>query len=167
MILARKKERQRDAKVLLSQIAGMTDSELTPVQEDSRQHVRKSRVFPVLLTPWEDGGPTVADSVYALTKDVSGQGLALVLQSPYRIEQAVIGLVIPSPGDPNACCKLHFVLGTVRQNVPLGGGYWQLGFELNELLQMDDHPSLEQLSLPARVVSKVTCANLLKKGNMH
>ncbi len=167
MVLARKKERQRDAKVLLNQIARMTDSELTPVQEESRQHIRKSRVFPVLLTPWETGDPAVADSVYGLTKDVSDRGLALVLQSPYRIEQALIGLVIPSPDDPDSCCKLHFVLGTVRQNVPLGGGYWQLGIELDELLQMDDHPSLEQLVLPAKVVSKVTCANLLKKGNMH
>lgn len=167
MFSRKKQERQRDAQQLLNQIAQMTDPELTPVCQESRQQIRRSRVLPVLLTPWENGGPVVDDSVYALTKDVSEQGMALVLQSPYRIKTAVIGLVTPSADNPGADIEPSFMLGEARQNVPLGGGYWQLGLELTELVLVDEHPRLEPLLLLAKVVSKVTCANLLQKGNMY
>ena len=167
MFVQSNKERERQAQALLSQIARMTNPELVPVQQEHRQDVRRSRVFPVLLTPWEDGVAAIADSVYALTKDVSDHGLALVLQAPYRIQMAVVGLVMPSPDALDAEAAPQFVLGAARQNVPLGGGYWQLGVEFSELLSVKQHPRLEQLILPAKVVSKVTCTNLLRKGNMY
>ncbi len=167
MFVQSNKERERQAQALLSQIARMTNPELVPVQQEHRQDVRRSRVFPVLLTPWEDGVAAIADSVYALTKDVSDHGLALVLQAPYRIQMAVVGLVMPSPDALDADAAPQFVLGAARQNVPLGGGYWQLGLKLTELMSLDEHPSLKPLLLPTKVVSKITCANLLKKGSMH
>jgi hypothetical protein len=78
----------------------------------------------------------VDESTYAFTKDVSDRGLSLVLPQPFKSVEVVVGLWLDSP---------RFVLGEVRQNVPLGGGFWQIGVQLNEVLCAVDHPPLEAL----------------------
>ncbi|MGH7138402.1 MAG: hypothetical protein ACREHD_21845, partial [Pirellulales bacterium] len=74
---------------------------------------------------------------YALTKNLSGQGLALVLHQPLRAEQVVIG--IWSGNDA------HFVSAKVRQSNALGGGFWQIGVEAVEMLSPAHSPELTRL----------------------
>ncbi|HJT30976.1 MAG TPA: hypothetical protein VJ783_02835, partial [Pirellulales bacterium] len=90
-----------------------------PLDGDARWETRCNRTIPVLLAPYDHDELSVSEAAYALTKNLSSQGLALVLHQPFRAEQVVVGFW---SGD-----DAHFVLGHVRQNVPLGGGFWQLG----------------------------------------
>ncbi|HET6883853.1 MAG TPA: hypothetical protein VFI31_27110 [Pirellulales bacterium] len=41
--------------------------------------------------------------------------------------------------------EAHFVAGTVRQSIALGGGFWQIGVESNELLSIGRSPELARL----------------------
>jgi len=100
--------------------------------------------LPALLTPWEQGKPVVDESTYAITKDFSERGLSLTLPQPFKADQIVVGLWLGSP---------RFVLGEIRQNTPLGGGFWQLGVELTDFLSAAEHPQVESLvPLAARLV---------------
>lgn len=104
MFLCREYRRRRELYGLLQRVQNMTEPTLTPVLDEQRSATRRNRVFPVVLTPWEGERAIVADAVYALTKDISDNGIALVLHSPFRTEAVVIGFALPSL-DHSATCE--------------------------------------------------------------
>jgi len=110
---------------------------LPPLRGDSRWENRSNRTIPVLLTPLVGDDLQFDETAVAVTKNLSGQGLALVLHQPFWAEGVAIGLWHEGSAE--------FVRGEIRQNVPLGGGFWQLGIELTEPLSLDEHPELEDL----------------------
>lgn len=109
----------------------------TPLRGESRWELRSNRTMPVLLVPYDDNELSVTEVAYALTKNLSSQGLALVLHQPLRAEQVVVGIW------SNA--QAHFVSGKVRQSIALGGGFWQIGVETMELLCTAHSPELIRL----------------------
>ena len=109
----------------------------SPSAGDARWEDRSNRTLPVLLAPYDGAQVCVDELTHALTKDLSSQGLALVLPQPFRAEQVVVGFWSEA--------HTHFVSGLVRQNVPLGGGFWQLGVELNALITLSEHPEIKRL----------------------
>ncbi len=108
-----------------------------PSTGDARWENRSNRSLPVLLTPYDGAKVCVDELVHAVTKDLCSQGLALVLPHPFRAEQVVVGFWSDE--------QTHFVSGIVRQNVPFGGGFWQLGVELTALFSLAEHPELKRL----------------------
>jgi len=108
-----------------------------PGGKEERWENRSNRTLPVLLVPIDNGEPRTDEATTALTKNLSSQGLALVLHQPFWAEGVAIGLWHEGSAE--------FVRGEIRQNVPLGGGFWQLGIELTEPLSLDEHPELEDL----------------------
>jgi hypothetical protein len=108
-----------------------------PLHGECRWEDRSNRTIPVLLIPCVDKAPIVAEHAIALTKNLSSQGVAIVLPQPFHAEQVIVGFWLEM--------QPEFILGQVRQNVPLGGGYWQLGLELTERLTPDAIPSRETL----------------------
>ncbi len=117
-------------------MAENTESQFLPDEGDPRWHHRANRSLPALLVPWEEGYPLAQDATYALTKDFSSQGIALVLPHPYRVENVVVGLYLDAP---------QFAVAKVRHNAALGGGFWQLGIQILELLELEDYPHLGTL----------------------
>jgi hypothetical protein len=110
---------------------------LPPLSGDSRWEDRANRTIPVLLAPIVGGELQFEEIAIALTKNLSGQGLALVLHQPFWAEGVIIGFW--HNGEP------EFVRGEVRQNAPLGGGFWQLGIELTERVTRGELDDLERL----------------------
>lgn len=108
-----------------------------PLRGESRWELRSNRTIPVLLVPYDDNELSANEMAYALTKNLSSQGLALVLHQPLRAEQVVVAIW------SNA--QAHFVSGKVRQSIALGGGFWQIGVEMMDLLLPADHPDLVRL----------------------
>jgi hypothetical protein len=123
----------------------------SPTSGDARWEDRSNRTLPVLLVPYDGAEACVDELTHAVTKDLSSQGLALVLPQPFRAEQVVIGFWSEA--------HTHFVLGRVRQNVPLGGGFWQLGVELTALVDLWEHPEIQRLvPLAVRLAPEVNRA---------
>jgi hypothetical protein len=138
--------RRRLGKVrgFLRQLVDLTSPNAPPLDGESRSEGRSNRSLPVLLAPWEHGEAVVDESTYAVTKDFSERGLSLTLPQPFKADEVVVGVWLESP---------RFVLGEIRQNTPLGGGFWQLGVELSDFLDMAEYPQLRSLvSLAARLV---------------
>lgn len=108
-----------------------------PLEGESRWELRSNRTIPVLLVPYDHNELSVGELAYALTKNLSSQGLALVLHQPFRAEQLVVCIWSNE--------QAHFVAAKVRQSVPLGGGFWQIGVEVTELLSPVQFPDLTRL----------------------
>lgn len=139
-------KRLGEVRNLVRQLVDVTSPNAPPLEGESRSEDRSNRALPALLTPWEDGCPVTDESTYALTKDFSDRGLALMLPQPFKCDQVVVGLWLGSP---------RFALGEVRQNVPLGGGFWQLGVELTDLLDPAESPQIQPLvAFAARLIPR-------------
>jgi hypothetical protein len=108
-----------------------------PLRGESRWELRSNRTIPVLLVPYDDNELSVGELAYGLTKNLSGQGLALVLHQPLRADRLVVGIWSGN--------EAHFVSGEVRQSIALGGGFWQIGVEAVELLSIGRSPELTRL----------------------
>ncbi|HUT94749.1 MAG TPA: hypothetical protein VMY37_35155 [Thermoguttaceae bacterium] len=138
------RKRLREVGDFLRQLVDLSSPNLPPLEGDFRSQTRSNRTLPALLSPWEHAQPVVDESTYAFTKDISDRGLSLVLGQPFKSFEAVVGLWLDSP---------RFVLGEVRQNVPLGGGFWQIGVELTGVLDSAEHPQIQSLMpLASRLV---------------
>ena len=132
-----KRKKQLEVHRLIRRAVDASSPNLPPSDGELRWENRSNRTIPVLLAPFEGGELSLREMTIALTKNLSGQGLALVLHQPFRAESVVVGFWEEG--------EAEFVLGEVRQNVPLGGGYWQVGLELTERICAADYPALEAL----------------------
>ncbi len=133
--------------------------ELGPSEREARWEYRLHRTAPVLLAPYDDE-LSLGEASYALTKNLSDSGLALVLPQPFRAERLAVGFWF---GD-----QAHFVLAQVRQNVPLGGGFWQLGVELLETLDPAQSPMIRRmLTLAARLDPRLNQEALAANQLIH
>jgi len=141
----RERKKQVELRNCLRRLLDTTSPNLPPLEGDCRSDDRHNRTLPVLLVPWEDGGPVVNEASVALTKDFSDLGMALVLQQPFRAEQVVVAFRMASDPQREGGSTLYFMLGRLRQNTSTGGGFWQLGILLEELLNQADCPQLKPL----------------------
>jgi hypothetical protein len=116
-----------------------TTAELSPLEGESRSDSRHYRVIPTILSPWEDDGPVLHESAFVLTKDVSERGVGLVLEQPFRAERVVLGFWLPHEDHPD------FFLGDIRQNSPIGGGFWVIGIELVDVATPAETKALQRL----------------------
>lgn len=88
----------------------------------------------VVVIPVEDGEIQIGDAFTSVTKDFSNIGMSLILDRPHGLYQAVLCLRIND--------EMNYVLAEARHLNPMGGGFYQLGFRLMELLTPADYPEL-------------------------
>jgi hypothetical protein len=142
------KNKQVEVRDLLRRITDLSTPNLSPMEGEARSDNRYNRTFPVLLAPMIDGQIVVDEATSALTKDFSDRGIALVLHQPLHAETVLVGLVLTHERDDLETLQTHYASGTVRQSVPLGGGFWQLGVELSALVDPERLEHFDEL-LPA------------------
>lgn len=132
----RRTPRNPEVHKVIQRFLNAVNPDLAKIDDESRCDYRSHRTVPVLLAPNEDG-ISLEEACYALTKNLSVRGLALVLPQPFRAKRVAVGFWFAEQG--------HFVSGEVRQNVPLGGGFWQLGVEVTHVLSADDTSDVKRL----------------------
>jgi hypothetical protein len=113
---------------------------LTALAEGPRLDRRVNLVMVVTVIPIEGGKLQVHDAFAAVTKDFSITGVAVVLDQPRRLEQAVLGFRLEG--------ETTFILARAKHLDPMGGGYFQLGFKLTEVVSPADYPGLESAPTP-------------------
>ena len=107
--------------------------------EGPRAESRARLCVVVLIVPVENGEPLLDETFAGVTKELSSTGLALMLHEPKTPDGLIVGFRYDS--------KLHFIHGKARHLNPMGGGFYQLGIELTEMVETDEYPSLASLSL--------------------
>jgi hypothetical protein len=137
MLWFQSRDKQAELHRVIRRLINASTPNRAPSQGESRWESRSNRTIPVLLVPYDDNVLSTGELAYALSKNMSTRGLALVLHQPLRAEQVVVGIWSNQ--------QAHFVLATVRQSGPLGGGFWQIGLEAKELLSPASVPDLTRL----------------------
>lgn len=129
---------QNKVQQLLSDLAKAAAPEHLDDGDNARQFQRVARTVPALLLPYTLGNPAVEKTTFALTRNLSRQGAAFILQEPFGDDMCVAGFWL------NAKC--HFLLGEVRYREPIAFGFWQVGVELTQPVSTRKFRSLQKLS---------------------
>ncbi len=110
----------------------------TTTLEGARADSRVNLVVVVMVIPMVDGKPQVTKTFMAVTKEFSSTGVAIVLDAARQVDEAVLGFRFE--GD------MTFIRAKAKHMDPLGGGFRQLGFHLQEVLSAGDYPELASMS---------------------
>ena len=70
-----------------------------------------------------------------MTKEFSNTGVAVVLDEPQALDQAILGFRFEG--------QMTFLLAEAKHLNPMGGGFYQSGSRLLEVVSPGDYPELE------------------------
>jgi len=111
--------------------------ELTAMLEGPRVESRVNMVVVVMIVPMEKGRPKVGRTFMATTKEFSTSGVAVVLSEPQALDEVMLGFRHEG--------EMTFVRAKAKHLNPMGGGFYQLGFQMLETSNIGDWPELKSL----------------------
>ncbi len=132
------RDRKREVRGFVLKLVNNNCPELKALIEGPRQDSRVPLTVVVLVVPIERAKPRVGQAFFAVTKEFSCTGVGLVLDHPRAIENAILGFRWPG--------GMIYLRATARHLNPMGGGFYQLGLQLDEVVLTSDYPELESLS---------------------
>lgn len=136
-LFAQNKERKVQA-LMLNLINNRCPS-LQGLLDGPRLEQRVHLTIVVLVIPVEKGKLLLEDRFTAVTKEFTSRGVSLVLRECRAADYLVVGFRHER--------AMHFVLAQARHLTPMGGGFWQLGLRLKEIVDPDDYPGLAEATL--------------------
>lgn len=107
--------------------------------EGQRVDNRTMRVMVGIVVPIADRRPQVGQAFTATTKDFSNTGVAMVINRPEAPDEAILGFHLSG--------AMVFFRAEAKHMQPMGGEFYQHGFQLFEVVSLKDYPELESLSL--------------------
>jgi hypothetical protein len=132
--------RDRKRVELQATVRRIVDLTLPPMNEVTvRTEQRFDRSLPVLIAPWESGKPLVDQASIAVTKDLSDHGVAVIVTEPWNVSEVVVAFQIfnRQAGAVRTETDAIFIRASVRNLFSMGGGRWQLGLYLEEVVKCD------------------------------
>ena len=111
-------------------ILDLTVPNWSPDLERDRAEDRTIRVIPALLCAWERDAPVVDQHAFVLTRDFSSEGVGVILNSPFRDRELLLGFRLGE----EVMHEPWFFLGTAQHLRRFGGGYWTMGVQLREFV---------------------------------
>jgi len=161
MLFSKGRKQRRDMENYLRRVSDMTNPNSAPVDSNRRVENRFSRIFPVLIAPWEGDAPVLTQCTYGLTKDLSDHGMAIVITRPLKKQEVVVGIWPTNELLTASSSKPGFMLGEVRMEVEIGAAFYQLGVQLNEMVD-ETHPQFDKLRAQAKCLLPPSQLKLLK-----
>jgi len=112
--------------------------ELLALIEGPRIDSRVNLTVVVAVVPVEKKEPQIDQTFTAVTKEFSNNGVALVLSEPLGLDHAILGFRFEG--------QMVFVRAQAKHLNPMGGGFYQMGFRLLEMVSVADYPQLKAVS---------------------
>ncbi len=132
---------QQQLQRIVQRLVDLTTPNYHRLGVESRQQSRANRSLPVLLAPWDGELPQVDEAFYAVTKDLAGVGVSVVVHQPIRAQGFLLGFWDQGP---------IFAQAQLRHQEHLGGPFWQLGLELLRQVHPGPMPLLSSLDAKMR-----------------
>jgi len=107
--------------------------------DDPRVDRRVPLVVVLRIIPIEDGKILLKKGFNAVTKEISNCGLAVVLDEPRGLDEVVLAFRFHG--------QMVFIRSVAKHLSPMGGGFFQLGFRMKEILPEGDYPELKKVFL--------------------
>jgi hypothetical protein len=105
--------------------------------EGPRLEGRVNLTMVVMVVPVEEKKPLICRAFAAITKEFSSSGVAIVVDQPYGLDDAMLGFRWRG--------STTWLRAKAKHLNPMGCGFFQLGFRMTERLHSADHPELEEL----------------------
>ncbi len=136
-LFAQNKERKVQA--LMLHLINNHCPSLRGLVEGPRLEQRVQLTIVVLVIPVEKGKLLFEDRFTAVTKEFTSRGVSLVLRECRAADYVVLGFR-HERAMPN-------VLAQARHLTAMGGGFWQLGLRLKEIVAPDRYPELADATI--------------------
>lgn len=133
------RDRKRAVQSFILKVVNNNCPELAALIEGPRLENRVNLTLVVLVVPVENGKPLAENAFNAVTKEFSTVGLAVVLDEPKALDEVIVGFRWER--------EMTFIRATAKHLNPMGGGFFQLGLQMAELVHLSDFPELESLYL--------------------
>ncbi len=133
------KNREHEVQSFMLNLVNNNCPELKGMMEGPRLERRVNLSVVVMVIPVEKGKLVLADRFAAVTKEFTTLGVALVLNDCRAVDRAILGFRWEG--------SMKFVLAQARHLSPMGGGFWQLGMRLKEIVHPDDYPELNTVRI--------------------
>ncbi len=114
-------------------------AEVEAISEGPRLEGRVNLTVVVLVVPLEKGRIRGDRAFSALTKEFATGGIALVLEKARGVDEVLVGFWCEG--------EMKYLRGKAKHLSPLGGGFYQLGVKLLQMVHPSDFPELEKLTL--------------------
>jgi hypothetical protein len=92
----------------------------------------------VKVVPVEENEAVLCQAFTAITKEFSSTGVAIVVDRPYGLDDALLGFRWSG--------SIVWLRAKAKHVHPMGGGFFQLGFRMTQRLDSADHPELADLA---------------------
>jgi hypothetical protein len=112
--------------------------ELRAMIEGPRADSRVNLVVVATIVPVEGKQPQFDRAFTVVTKEFSSTGVGVVLDRPRPLHEAILGFRLEK--------EMTFLRAEAKHLSPLGGGFFQLGFRLTEVVSVNDYPELRSVS---------------------
>jgi hypothetical protein len=112
--------------------------ELQGVVDDRRFDSRVNVAIVIAIIPLVDGRPQLARGTSAVTKDFSNTGVSVVLEHLMDLHQVILGFRFEG--------EITFIRAETKHRDPMGGGFFQIGFHLTEIVEPSEFPELASVN---------------------
>jgi hypothetical protein len=112
-------------------------AEVDAMREGPRLEGRVCLVTVVRVVPIEKQKLLIKQAFTTVTKEFSTRGVAVVLSAPRGLDEVLLGFRWEE--------HMKWVLATAKHLNPMGGGFYQLGFRMREIVCVGDYPELDSL----------------------
>lgn len=125
------RKRRAEAQKFLHRLLDLTLAAV-PRDADERSDARYPRMISLLLAPHSEVARAEA-AQFGITGNVSSTGLGVVTRQAVDSQRVVVGFWLDE--------RPYFLVGAVRQQQSLGGGFFLVGIEAEDLIPpADQHP---------------------------
>ena len=111
--------------------------EMKALIEGPRLDSRVNMTVVVMVIPLEGKALQVGQALMAVTKEFSSTGVAVVLDHPRGMDEAILGFRFEG--------EMTYIRAKAKHLNPIGGGFYLLGFKLEEIVSPGDYPKLKSL----------------------
>jgi hypothetical protein len=124
---------------LVLKLVNNHNSKLAAALQGPRLDSRVNLTIVVVIVPIEDGQLQFELAFPATTKEFSNTGVGVVLDRRRQLDRAILGFRLEG--------EMHFVRVETKHLDPMGGGFYQIGFQMTEVVTPSDYPELKSLEI--------------------
>jgi hypothetical protein len=132
------RNRRRDVTNFVLKLVNNNCPDLLDLKDGPRNDKRVNLTIVVLVIPIEKKKADVTKAFHAVTKDFSSTSVSVMVDSPRTVHDAVLAFRFEG--------EMYFIRAKAKHISPLGGGFHQLGFQMEEMISPVDYPGLSDLS---------------------
>jgi hypothetical protein len=112
--------------------------EIVNLNDGPREERRVNLTMVVLVIPLEKKQIQPAKAFHATTKDFSATSVSIMADVPREVSDAILAFRWEG--------EMYYIRARSKHATPLGGGFHQLGFRMEEMVAPMDYPGLLNLS---------------------